>query len=272
MSASAPLASRRDQAVRVALIGAGSIARTIATYQQSTRSFELVAVLSRALERDAVHWPAELLVGTRADLVDRDPRLVVECAGHAAVHEHVVPILEAGVDVIIASSGALADEALLARAQCARRRAQLIVPAGALPGIDGLAAAARDSLARVRLTSTKPPLGWCGTPGETTARTAVGACVLFSGNAREAARLYPRNANVAASVALAGIGFERTEVELRVDPAARCNTHRLEARGAFGSFSVEIDAAASDANARTSRLTAYSIIRAIESRAAPVVL
>ena len=256
----------------VALIGAGAIARTIADYAAVHRTFEVVAVLSRAIARDASRWPASLLVANRLAMLERKPNLVVECASHSAVREHVPAILEQGIDAIVASSGALADPLLSERIELATAGAQLIVPPGALGGVDALAAAARDSLGHVRLISTKPPAGWVGTPGEEAAAQATISCVLFHGTAREAARLYPRNANVAATVALAGMGFDRTEVQLIADPAARGNTHRLEVRGAFGRFSAEIDGAASAANPRTSRLTAYSIVRAIEQRTTGMVI
>ncbi len=256
----------------MALIGAGGIARTIASYARSSPTFELVAVLSRAPDRDAVHWPSDLLVQTRASMLDREPQLVVECASHSAVHEHIVPVLQQGIDVVVASVGAFADPALFDSASSVQSDAQLIIPAGALPGIDGLAAAARDSLAEVRLISTKPPSGWSGTPGTEVSGAAAQSRVLFHGNAREAARLYPRNANVAATVALAGIGFERTEIRLVADPAATANSHRIEARGGFGRFTLDIEGSMSEINPRTSRLTAYSIVRAIETRTAAVVL
>lgn len=272
MNPRAQVARDAGERMRVALIGAGNIARIIASYARSSPSFEIAAVLTRAPDRDAAHWPHDLLVQTRDAMLDRKPQLVVECASHSAVYEHVVPVLQAGIDIVVASSGAFADPALLARASSVQSCAQLIIPAGALPGIDGLAAAARDSLAEVRLISTKPPPGWSGTPGAEVAMAATQRCVLFRGDAREAARLYPRNANVAATIALAGIGFERTEVTLVAEPAATGNSHRVEARGRFGRFTVDIEGSTSEANPRTSRLTAYSIIRAIETRLAVMVL
>lgn len=264
----AQITARRDGKLRVALIGAGGIAHTISAYAGSACDFEIVAILSRNVDRDAAQWPRDLLVASGSAMLARKPQLVVECASHAAVAEHVAAVMEAGVDVIIASSGSLADPAILERALSVRSGAQLIVPAGALPGIDGLAAAARDSLAQVQLTSTKPPLSWVGTPAAEFVNPATLSqpYVLFQGTARDAARLYPRNANVAATVALAGIGFERTLVQLVADPAATKNSHRLDVRGDFGRFTMDIEGEASAANPRTSRLTACSILRAIESR------
>lgn len=260
--------------LRVALIGAGGIAAAIASYAKAQGTFAVVAVLSRSIEKDLTRWPRDLLVAERRTLIERRPDLVVECAGYAAVDEHVADVLQAGIDVVLASTGSLADPELLTRLLASTNAARLIVPAGALLGIDGLSAAARDSLASVRLTSIKPPHAWSGTPAadiiDLTGLAEL--CTFFSGTARYAAKLFPKNANVAATVALAGIGFDRTTVQLIADPRAIGNTHRIDAAGAFGRFSVEIEGNTLATNPRTSRLTALSIVRAIELEASPVVL
>ncbi len=106
-----------------------------------------------------------------------------------------------------------------------------------------LSAARRGGLDRVTYRGRKPVASWRGTPAETVLDldTLKDTRIHFRGTAREAARLYPKNANVTASVALAGIGFDATEVELVADPACTSNCHELEAEGAFGNFSLRLN-------------------------------
>jgi aspartate dehydrogenase len=149
-----------------------------------------------------------------------------------------------------------------------------MLPAGAIAGLDGLAALRRGGLSSVRYIATKPPQAWRGTPAEEvidldSLRTST---VVFQGSAAEAARLYPRNANLAATVALAGIGFEETVVELVADPTTDENAGRIEAEGALGRLQLELRGAPMSDNPKTSAITAYSILEAIEDRTRTLVV
>ncbi len=197
-------------------------------------------------------------------------QLAVECGGHAAVSQHGTACLEAGYDLLVASVGALADQALYDLLVAAARRSgrKLLIPAGAVAGMDGLAAARLAGIDRVRYTSRKPPLAWKKTHAETLCDldTVREATEFLRTDARQAATLFPQNANVAATIALAGIGFERTEVSLNADPAAQGNTHLLEVEGACGSMRIELRNKPFPDNPKTSMLAGLSLLRVIRNR------
>ncbi|MBI2290403.1 MAG: DUF108 domain-containing protein, partial [Betaproteobacteria bacterium] len=116
----------------------------------------------------------------------------------------------------------------------------------------------------VTYTSVKPPVAWNGTPAES---KLLGAAreqrtAFFVDSAREAAIRYPQNANVGATVALAGLGLDRTQVKLVSDPAVSGPLGIIEADGDFGTFRFEILAYASPINPKTSVITAHSIVMA----------
>ena len=117
-------------------------------------------------------------------------------------------------------------------------------------------------------------MAWRGSPaerlvdlGKLSERT-----VLYTGTAGEAALLYPQNANVAAAVALAGLGFDATQVELVADPDAPGNVHEIEAESAAGRFAIQLQGKPSRTNPKTSALTAFSIARALRNEGATIVL
>src|SRR5690606_989292 len=179
--------------MQIGLIGYGAIGAEIgAGLQRLGESARLVGVLVRP-GRDAgpftpVHDPAALLA--------RGPHVVIEAAGHGAVAEYGPPILEAGIDLTITSTGALADRAVVARLAAAERGGgRLKIAPGAVAGLDGLLAARLGGLSAVTYTSLKPPHAWRGTAAEQTVDLDDRAeeLILFEGSAREAALAFPKN-------------------------------------------------------------------------------
>ena len=260
-----------------ALIGHGAIAKYVLKNlrrDEPLRCAALVVRRARVAEVQKAVGDAITVVGSVAELGFHLPPLVVEAAGHGGLAEHGAAVLEAGSDLIVISAGALADRALHDKLAAAaeKGKAKLLILAGAIGGIDALAAARQGGLARVRYTSRKPPKAWKGTAAEKVTDLAklTGEKVLYSGRADEAARSYPQNANVCATVALAGAGWEKTEVTLVADPAAEGNIHQIEAEGAFGRMSVEMRGKPLPDNPKTSSLAALSVLRAIRNRASAI--
>jgi len=246
--------------MKIGLIGNGAIARYVSS-RLERRGHVLGAVLLRP-ERVAPGAP--LAVGSAGDLPE-DLDLVIDCAGHSALARHGPPILARGMDMITVSLGALADrgiEAALAQAAEAGR-SRLHLASGAIGALDCLGAARVGDVTSVTYTGRKPPLGWKGSPAEATVdldRLSEGAVTHFEGNARAAALRYPRNANVAAAVALAGLGFDDTRVRLIADVSVDRNVHEVTATGAFGEFRFRIAANALPGNPRSSALAAMSVL------------
>lgn len=255
----------------ILLIGHGAIAAEVRAAALSTGQFDVGAVLVRHDKVGSVQ--AELngyKVIDSVDELDFAPVLAAECASHAAVREYGPALLRLGIDLVIVSIGALSDEALHRDLEAAAviGGAKLILPAGAVPGIDALNAAMLGGLDRVSYISRKPPAAWKGTPAETVLDLdqLQEPATFYIGTARAAARDYPKNANVAATVALAGLGFDATEVRLIADPGVRANRHDIEAEGAFGQMRLSIEGKPLKSNPKTSSLAAYSAIRAILNR------
>jgi len=211
-----------------------------------------------------------------AALAAARPDLVIECAGQGAVALHVPDCLRAGCDTVVASIGALADDALHDTLRAAARAggARLILPAGAVGAIDLLAALRPSGITRLRYTGRKPPMAWAGTPaGDTLDLPGLTApATLFTGTARDAARLYPKNANVAATLALAGPGFDATEVALVADPGVTRNVHEVQVSSGAADFSIRIEGHPSPDNPKTSLTTVYSLAREVLNRSREVAI
>jgi aspartate dehydrogenase len=209
-------------------------------------------------------------------LINNKPNLVVECAGHDAVTEHIAQILSAGFDTVVASVGALADAALADSLYDAahKGKARLIIPAGAIGGVDLLASLKKHGKLDVSYKGIKPPAAWSGTLAAKLMDLDLLSeeTVIFSGSAREAAINYPKNANVAATIALAGAGFEATKTELVADPNATGNIHEYSVDCPLAHYTLRVESQPSPGNAKTSVTTVYSIMREITNRIGPIVI
>jgi aspartate dehydrogenase len=259
----------------ILMIGHGAIATWVAAQVSDDPDVRIDYVLCRP-GREAVAGKAIKGVHAISDLslLSGSVDYAVECAGHAALIEHGSVLLEQGIDLGIASIGAFSDPnvATVLERAAIDGNARIDLLSGAIGAIDALSAAKQGGLASVSYTGRKPPTGWRGSAAEKKLdlESLTSAQIHFEGSAREAAILYPKNANVAATVALAGIGLDETRVTLIADPEMTGNRHEIDAGGTFGRFSFTIDGKSLPENPKTSALTAMSVVRAIRNRAAAV--
>ncbi len=246
----------------VGIIGCGVIGSEICRALNADRFQGAVLVMDRHPDR-AQRLARKLTVKSAAvplaDILDQAD-LVVECASIQAARDIALSVLTRGTDLMLLSVGALVDNDFRAQVfQAARsHRRSLYVPSGAIGGIDALLAASQGSIDRVILTTTKPPAGLHNAPYVITHSVNLEKTgVIFEGTAHEAIDGFPQNINVAASLALAGIGFDRTIVRIAVDPRLKRNVHEIDVEGDFGRFTARFENVPSP-NDRTSKLAAYS--------------
>ncbi len=258
--------------MKLVLIGYGAIAGYVAEKLRDFTEVDLAYVLCREGREEYAKsiLGSDVIAVNRFDQISEPVDLVIECGGHDALKSHAVSILTKGVDLLSVSSGVMSDDLVAAEllTACESGGAQLQFASGAVGAMDALNAARIGGLTDVTYTGRKKPAGWKGSRAEEVLDldSLSSSTCHFAGTAREAARLYPKNANVAATIALCGIGMEKTRVELYADPDAAQNIHEIKAQGAFGSFTFVVEGNSLPDNPRSSALTAMSIVQAVEAR------
>lgn len=260
---------------RIVLVGWGAIGRRVAGLLAERGA--AVRIVGVGLRNPRADLPAGALPVTAPEaLAALAPDLVVEAAGREAVLPWARAGFACGADVAVLSTSALVGDGvlddLLARARAQGR--SLLIPPGALGGIDALSAAARLGLSDVEHRIIKPARAWRGTAAEAACDldALTGPVTFFSGPAREVAARFPQNANVAMIASLAGIGPDRTRVSLVADPDATTNTHVLRATGDSGLIEIRVENRPLRDNPKSSEMTALSLTRLIENRVATLVI
>lgn len=260
--------------MHLGLIGYGSIATSLIELLATTRVKDLTILVrasSRAKIQSAslldVKVPRIHVVTSLHELTSAKPDLVVECAGHSAVDQFVPQLLEAGLDVIVASIGAFADKHLhtLTKIAAAQGNSNVILPSGAIGGLDILGSISQMGDIKLKYRGVKPVKAWLGTPAEEIVdlNSLKEPIRIFCGTGREAALAFPKNANVVAALALAGGGFDKMTVELVADPDTNSNEHSYSVLSAHCRYSMTIEATPSKTNTRTSFTTVLSILKEI---------
>lgn len=251
---------------RIVFVGFGTIAADVANGLRKQSDRYAMAALCR--RPDAVLPDDVQRLNDFIDVLSWRPDLVVEVASQAAVHEYAEGYLKAGVPVLVSSVGALADDelrqALTDAAQAGKTR--LIIPAGAVASLDYLRAVREAPDVRVTYESRKPAAAWAAELAEQglDAGTLTQPYTLYEGDAATAAQHYPQNLNVAATLALAGVGMQDTRVRVVADPSVSHNQHTIQVDSAMGTLTTHLVNQPAPDNPKTSWVVAQSVLAAVQ--------
>lgn len=193
-----------------------------------------------------------------------DVDVVFEAASQQAVRQYGEHILKSGKDLIMMSIGSLFDDKVKKKLENLARQnhCKIYIPSGAVCGIDGILSGSIDTIDEVTLVTTKPP-------------SALGKkyekrVIVFKGNARDAVKKFPMNINVAASLSLAGVGFDKTKVEIVADPVATRISHKILAHGKFGRLRAEVENMPNPNNPKSSYMASLSAIATLKKIINPI--
>ena len=260
---------------RIAIAGLGAIGRVIARRLADGIPGLALACAAAGNEEKARAWLKEQGIDCPVVPLADFPQhadIAIECAPASQLDAICRPMLEAGKSVMVLSCGALLprpDLIDLAKSSGGR----IIVPTGALLGLDAVAASAEGTIASVRMTTRKPPNGLKGAPHLEKNNISVDglneAKLVFSGTAREAAAGFPANVNVAAALSLAGVGPDKTMIDIWADPAMTRNCHSIEVDSDSARFTMTIENVPSE-NPKTGKNVALSVIAALRKMRAPL--
>ena len=268
--------------LRTRSVGIGSlgtvgleVARRIDDGELDGLTLSAVSARDHARARDRMRGfrsPADVVsAGSLAECAD----IVVECAPAAVFREIAEPVIRTGKTLVAISAGALLDHADLVESARATG-AQIVVPSGAVMGLDAVRGAAESGIGSVTMVTRKPPGGLAGAPYLVDHGIDVNSLdaplKVFEGSAREGARGFPANVNVAAALGLAGIGPDRTRLEIWADPGITRNTHEIRLEAETVRFRLRIENVPSRENPRTGRSVAPSVVAALRRFVAPLVV
>jgi len=258
--------------MRITIVGCGSIGSKLAKAadeMSEVKRIYLLDIRKSTAEKVAVGMKKAIVIDSvEEELYHSD--LVIEAASQAAAKELLPKVISRGVDIMIMSVGALVDDdfrkTMFEKAKASE--AKIYIPTGALSGVDGLRSASIEEVDEVELISIKGPkslmaVSYLEEKG-INVEDIQEKTVIYTGYAREAVGLFPRNVNVAATVSLLGIGFDRTKVTVVLDPEIKSNSHELRVKGLFGEMNCHTYNVPEPDNPRTSHLATLSAISALK--------
>jgi aspartate dehydrogenase len=256
----------------IAIAGLGAIGLQIAGSIASIPGIALVAVADHD-EREAAEKIASLGLDAEVRSLESLPDaadIVVE-ALPAAVAAKLYPLVIAKGKTLVALSSSVLLQRDELTEMAAKNGARIIVPSGAVGGLDALKAAKEGQLHSVRMITRKSPRSLAGAPHVVEQKIDLAALtsptLIFSGNALDAARAFPANVNVVAAVSLAGMGPTATQIEVWADPSAVRNSHTVQVKSDSTEFEIQMTNLPSQSNPRSSQLACFSAIAALRDLA-----
>ena len=251
--------------MNLGIIGCGAIGTDVATAADNMRDIKKIFLydiknntstkLCKKLKKAEIKPVKDFL-----DKVD----VVFEAASQRAVEEYAEMVIKSGKDLVIMSVGSLFNEKFKNKLEkiAKEKYCKIYLPSGAVCGIDGVLSASVDTIDEVTLVTTKPP--------ESLGRKFDKRIVIFKGDAQEAVKKFPNNINVAGSLSLAGIGFDKTKVEIVGDPVATRISHKILAHGKFGRLRAEVENMPNPNNPKTSYMASLSAIATLKRIVNPI--
>jgi len=257
--------------MKVCVIGCGFIGTTLINAMEDMDEIEAVYITDKS-KKMASGFRSSQKVSYQEDIrkILDDVRLVIEAASQDAVRQYAPLVLENGKDILIMSVGAFVDDELREKCKTLAEKngCRIYIPTGAICGVDGLSSASARKLNYVTLISTKPVKALKGNQylkdKGVDFEALKNAEIVFEGSAKDAVRYFPRTSNVAATLSLAGLGFEATRVKIIADPNTETNTHEINVKGEFGEIKATINNVPSPQNPKTSVLAALSAISGLK--------
>ena len=257
--------------MRIMIVGCGSIGTKLARAADAmaeVKRIYLIDEIPELADKLASELDKAIAVSNLEDeLYHCD--LVIEAASQRAAKQVAMLTISRGVDMMMMSVGALVDDEYRTELfdKAKQTGANIYIPSGAISGVDGLRAAHNDELDSVELITKKGPKSLSGVKyiedEGIDVMKITEPTVVYSGCARDAVVAFPKNVNVAATVSLLGIGFDKTQVTIICDPAAKSNSHELRIKGAFGEMNCHTYNVPSPDNPKTSYLASLSAISAL---------
>lgn len=201
--------------------------------------------------------------------------IIVECAPAAIFRDIAEPVIEAGKKLMPLSVGALLSHwDLVERAR--QTGAKILVPSGALLGLDAVRAASEGTFESVTMVTRKPPAGLAGAPylsdNNIDIENLTEPLMVFEGTARDGAKGFPANVNVAAALSLAGPGPDNTFLQIWADPTIDRNTHTIKVAADSASFEMKMLSIPTTEKPATGRIVALSVIASLRAQVAPLVI
>lgn len=264
--------------LKVAIGSIGTVGmRVAARLDEGITGLRLVAASARDIDaaRQRLQQFKHPVSVVAADQLAADADVIVECAPAAVFRQIAEPAIDAGKTFIPISVGALLREwDLIDRAK--ESGARILIPSGALLGLDAVRAANEGTIHSVTMITRKPPGGLAGAPhlvdnGIDVANLQA-PLMVFEGSAREGAVGFPANVNVAAALALAGIGPDRTRLQVWADPNVSRNTHTINVDADSARFELKIENIPTKDNPATGKIVALSVISTLRSLTATMVV